>query len=250
MDPNAADRLLHADPVRGRYVDLDSNYRLKVISPIVSDGAASTSLISDPISITGHGRSIQVDAKASSALIGYETAWYALSPRQDGPGLRVIPASIESHINATVQREASPRTNYFQFGPSAAYYRMFFLTRISQADHDIAVLAAPTRDALDAQTAKFEADPSLCASAEDRMCVVIPGHTAVSPHVAVVVNGKEVAVPVGARLRAVTPPRKEAILRTLTVRRLYNGSLIPVDFDRTDAAIFDLPLTGGEEIRW
>jgi hypothetical protein len=36
----------------------------------------------------------------------------------------------------------------------------------------------------------------------------------------------------------------------LTVRRFYNGRLVPVLFDRSRTEVLDLALSGREDIRW
>jgi len=68
------------------------------------------------------------------------------------------------------------------------------------------------------------------------------------------VNGREVTLPVGASVRSAIqaggekdPPR---VLAQLSVRRLYRGKLVPVEFDRTSQEILGLILFGGEEISW
>jgi hypothetical protein len=46
----------------------------------------------------------------------------------------------------------------------------------------------------------------------------------------------------------VTRPR--SVLATLHIERRYLGRLTPVNFNRGDLGVLDLPLSGGEVLRW
>lgn len=246
LDPKVFDALLHPDPLHGGYIDLVAGSRLKVVSPILRDPAQRDNFET----VTGgDDRSLSVAVKASPNFLGYETAWYKMEPKPGGIGERFAFVAGESRIGDQVTTETLPRTDYFVFAPGAAYFRLFFLTRISKADHDIAILGAPTAGALDEMTTRLQENPEDC-----RMCVMIPQDVAVVPHIAVTVNGKEVAVPTGASvataLSASGERNPERVISELQLRRPYANTLAPVIFDRTKPYILRLPLRGGEDLRY
>jgi len=256
----AEQSLLHPSPAVSGYVDLGPGYKLRVVSPILRESAAPGASALAVETVTGEGHSINIDVKASDDLLGYETAWYTLEPRGGSPGLRIVPGSAEARIGADVKPETGPRTNYFAFAPDEAYFRLFFLTRVSHADHDLAMLGAPTRAALDEHTKQFEADPGLCAEKLSAKisgvaCLLIPKEVGVLPHIVVHVNGCEIAlvygaVTVGGAIRQAGQKDPQSTLPTLMVERPYGDRLVPVQFDRSSSDILGLLLVGGESIRW
>ncbi len=254
MDPAAANALLHPDLLRRGSVDLGPHHRLKVVSPIRPDGTAAASSDLEITGITGKDRALTVDLKSSSGPLGYETAWWTLQPRTDRNGVHFVAGPAEARIGDKLTQEAQPRFNYFQFTPDAAYFRLFFLTRLSRADHDIAILSAPTIYDLDEKTARLEENPGACGTPAEPQCILIPKLVAVVPHIAVTVNGKEVAIPAGGRLGdallAAGEKNPQQALATLAVQRFYAGVLTGVDFDRAEPDILNLPMNGGENIRF
>ena len=254
LDPGIAYDLLHASMTSAGYIDVGPEHRLKVTSPILRRDATSDSAAIGSPTVSEQGGKLTVEMRASADFLGYETAWYAVEPYANRAGARIVPISIEDHIDGNTSRADKPRFNYFQFAADAAYYRMFYLTRLSQADHDIDVLAASTRAGLEEQTKRLEADPGLCARNVSRTCAAVPREIAVTPYVLVTVNGLERTIPIGgtvrAALKAAGVSRAEGVLPTLQVERRYAGRLTPVIFDRTRPDILDLLLTGREEIRW
>jgi len=248
LDPKVFDSLLHPGPLQGGYVDLAAGSRLKVVSPILRDPAQRDNFVVE--SPTGSGdRSLAVVVKPTSNFLGYETVWYKMEPRPGGSGERFTFMSGESRTGDQVNTEARPRIDYLVFAPDAAYFRLFFLTRISKADHDIAILGAPTPAALDEMTSRLQENPQDCSG-----CVMIPQDVAVVPHFAVTVNGKEVAVPIGASvataISASGEQNPDRAIATLQLRRPYANTLAPVTFDRTKHDILRLPLRGGEDLRF
>ena len=254
IDPVAANALLQPDVLRGGYVDLGPHHRLKVVSPIFREGAPSGAPSIEATAVSGNNRTLTIDLKASADFLGYETAWFTVEPRADRSGVRFSAGPAELHIADKLTEEAQPRFNYFRFAPDAAYFRLFFLTRISRADHDIAILSARTRAELDEQTTRLEENAAACGTPAQPLCILVPKEVAVVPHIAVTVNGKELAILAGSRVRdaimAAGEKNPQRALATLAVQRFYSGALTSVNFDRTVPDILDLPLSGGEDIRF
>jgi len=113
---------------------------------------------------------------------------------------------------------------------------------------------AATRAELDGAAQSLDSDPDACQKFGAGMCVVLPQHVAANPDVVAMVNGREVALPVGATVRSAVQAGGEKdpqrVLAQLHVRRLYGGKLVAVEFDRASQDIFGLTLLGGEEISW
>jgi hypothetical protein len=258
-DPKAVYDLLHANMLTTGYVDLGPEVRLKVLGPILRSGAGPIASAIEPSSSepprsSRRSRRANMDVRAAADFLGFETAWFEIKPNASEAGAQIVFLSAEDNTAGKVTRASAPHLDYFKFVDGAAYYRLFYLTRISAADHNIAVMAAPTMSDLEEQTKRFAADPSFCTGANSSMCVFIPDQVAVQPHFIVTVRGSTVAVPISGKLQdalkaaGVTQP--ETVLPTLTVQRRYAGALVPVTFNRSHPDILDLLLQGGEDIRW
>jgi len=255
LDPSAAYRLLHADNIQKGYIDLGLEDRLQVVSPIMKAGAAPDAPIVETASTSGNDRQLSVTLRTTDNLIGVETAWYAFQPRPDRAGTTIVPLAAERTIQGKTEPAASPLTNYFQFSPRAAFYRMFYKT--DPADNGITeiMVTAPTRAELDRRTQALTKDFSLCQKSDPEMCMVIPRRVAVNPFMMVTVNGTEVRLAIGSSVRRAIqtgqgPPRVQEVLPQLEILKPYNGKLVPVEFDRSRQEILDVMLLGGEHVSW
>jgi len=254
LNPSDAFRLLHAGTLLSGYLDLAPDYQLKLISPILRDGASPGASALSTETVSGSDTKLSVTVKASADFLGYEISWYALKSRPSAAGSRVVFAKAESHIGDQVTTSPQPRTNHFTFPEESAYYRLFYLIRVSQADHNVAVLSAPTRAELEHQTLAFSTDPEACTKAPLRTCVALPNEVAVTTYIIVTANGAPLPVPVESTvadaLRAAGVSQPATVLPTLAVRRSYKGSPVRVEFDPGQPDILSLILAGREEINW
>jgi hypothetical protein len=249
LDPGLAFHLLYPSDRQTGQVDIAPPVRLQVVSPILRDGAAPDAPI---LETSGNGNSLTVTLKATDNLIGYETAWYAAQSKAAGAGFTIKPLYAERHVNSETERRAQPATNYLQFPPDAAFYRLFY--KSGQTDFTALVVAAPTRAELDRRIGVLNSATASCDQLQNELCVAIPRRVAINPMVPVTVNGVEVMVAWGATvaeaIRNAGERQPEAVLPKLAISRLYNGRPAPVDFDRSSPAVLRLILTGGEEITW
>jgi hypothetical protein len=249
LDSMAAFRLMHASSAS--YVDLGPENRLQVDSPILRDGAAPDAKVLESAKVSQGDTpyDLRVEVKTTADVVGFETAWYAIRPKERGVGFQVAPLYAESHIQGTVDRRAEPRVNYFRFRPEAAFFRTFY-----RGDRTIILVSAPTPAELDRETEALKKDGGACATFPAETCVLLPQNVGMNPHIAVTVNGKEVMVRVGASVRvalvAAGERNPEPLVPRLTVRKLYAGRPAPVQFDPADRGILNLILVGGEEISW
>jgi hypothetical protein len=262
-NPSDAHRLLHAGSAISGFLDLPPGYRLKLVSPILREGASAGASALATDTVSGTDSKLSLTVKSSKDFLGYEISWYAIeanppahaNQRQPGTFVsRVVFSTAESHLGNQVTTSAQPRNNYLAFPETAAYYRLFYLTRVSQADHNVAILSASTRAELDRQTPAFNSDPDACGKAAPHTCVALPKEVAVTAYVTVTANGAPLAVAaessVADALRAAGIAQPPAALPTLTIRRGYKGAPVAVEFDRSKPDILTLTLTGNEDLRW
>lgn len=253
LKPAEPRRLLHAGDARSGYVDLGPENRLQTITPIMREGVAPDAPILETVGASGSGATIDLAVRSTPNLLGVETAWFALIPKTEAPGFTISALGAERNIQGHLERTDVPLADYLRFPAAAAYYRLFY-----KADRDGAavtemVIASATRAELDRQTKAIDAKPELCG-APGALCAVIPRRAAVNTFLVVTVNGAEVTLGAGASVAGAIQAggEKDAkrALPTLAVYRLYGGKPTPIEFDRADAGILRMPLSGGERISW
>lgn len=253
LDPAKAYSLMHSDGVRQGYVDLGPENCLQVITPLTKDADA------DPVTSVGapvvNGYHFALDVETSAGLVGVETAWYAFQPRPEGVGTAIVPVAVERKIGGKTGPAAAPVADRFPFAPKVAFYRMFYKTDPNNNGITEIVIGASTRAELDLDTKALTADSNLCRISDPAMCIVIPRRVGVNPFLRLTVNGAEVRLQPGVRVRNAIiesggPRRVDDVLSQLRILKPYAGRLVPVEFDRTNPQIFDLQLLGGESISW
>jgi hypothetical protein len=165
------------------YIDLQPGWRLRVVTPILKSGGYQLRAAGQQIS----GNNITLSTEAD--FLGYELAYYAVRSR-NGAGVRVEFVSAEIIKEGNTSAQSRPLAPLFQLPHSARYVRLIFLTRISRADHDMALVAARESDALDALTRGVLADPTEACKIETRTyCAWIPQGIAVAPELQRMTNG-------------------------------------------------------------
>jgi hypothetical protein len=249
LEPRVALTLLHL-PERD-YVDLSAGSRLKAIGPLFREGAKPGTRTIE----SAHLADGTLTVNGSPDLVGVETAWYSIEAYKNRAGAQIRFLSAEDRVGDVFTHPRRPSLNYLHFAPDGAYYRLFTITRLSQSDHDMLVLAASTQQQLERQTEILEADPSQCSAlAASGDCIEVPHDVSLADLPVVKVNGVAMAVEGRGTVRdvlgsaGVTQPG--SVVASLYVERLYLGRLTPVEFNRADASILDLPLFGGEVLHW
>ena len=251
LDPAAAYRLMHADGRLTSYVDLGPEDRMQVDSPILREGAPADASVIETTQIGGGtgGNTLNVEIRGSANLIGFETAWFAIRPKESGAGFQVTPLYADSHIRGAVERRPEPRVNYFRFRSDAGFYRMFY-----RGDRTIILVSAATRVELDRETAALKEDVGACKAFPADTCVLVPQTVGMNALIAVVVNGQENSLAVGTTVRraiaAAGERNPESVVARLKVRKMFEGKLAAVEFDPAGVDILNLALVGGEEISW
>jgi hypothetical protein len=119
---------------------------------------------------------------------------------------------------------------------------------VYKADQTSVIVGANSRRELEADTAALLAGTGPCAN-----CVAVPRAMGVNPYQAVMVNGGEVRVALGATLERVIAAagrRPADVMATLQVSKRFAGKMIPIEFARTKPDVLGLVMEGNEEIRW
>jgi len=106
----------------------------------------------------------------------YEFSYYSAQAQRNGR-LRLQFVSAErSKDGQTVPLAAKPQLP-FPLPRKPAYIRLVFLIRISESDHNMAIISAKTRPAVEALTARLKQHPNDCNIG----CVWVPQGVAVRP---------------------------------------------------------------------
>jgi hypothetical protein len=183
------------------FIDLQAGWRLRVVTPILKSGGYVLSNQelngSAPNDAERRVNGNTVEIAAGSDFLGYELAYYAVERR--GRGVGIVLASAEINRDGQRTSQSSSIAPLFALPPAARYVRLIFLLRISNADHDMAVVAANRPDRLDEFTHQVQANPSeACKSEERRYCSWIPNGISVNPERPRMVSGATEWVPASA----------------------------------------------------
>jgi len=241
-------RLLEVSEGRDGYLDLRAGHRLRTVRPIFRDPSTATSAlrqIGDTEAAPGGGLTVTV--RAAEDLVGYERAWYRFI-EGDGSGAALLPMETVLVIEGEETDRPSPLDEWLRFGDDARYFRLLFLSRLTEtAENDILLVGAATPVILEDQTEALRENPARCAALSH--CRKAPVETAVLPFITVDVDDATVPLAPGARVRGAlaTQSKPNESVDGLRVWKPSAGRLVPVRFG--DDSIFELPLLGGERIR-
>jgi hypothetical protein len=170
------------NPSSGAYIDLQPGWRVRVITPVMRDGTHKLS----PTETRTEGNTITL--AAGDNFIGYETAYYGVSPSSGG--VRVDFTVAEFTAAAKSEPRKKSLRPLFDFPRRLRHVRLVYLERRSQADQDMAVIAASDVVTLNATTEEVRERPnSACGSKQKSVCAWIPAGIAVRPEISKAVNG-------------------------------------------------------------
>ena len=109
--------------------------------------------------------------------MGYERDFYSVKP--DGNGVRVRFNGGDLWQNGKSQKVHAPRVSVFQ-GVAGNHVRLVFLTRVSKADHDMAIVSSSDLARLEAITHEVT-NRAECHGDGDASCAWVPNGIAVRP---------------------------------------------------------------------
>ena len=254
LEPNAGFQLLY--PRDSNLVEIDPGVRLQIMTPIVKEGAAPDApLIEATTTVSGSpdtGIAVNINGRFTDNVLGYETTWYSVQPKNRLPGVTVAPTSTERHIGGTTDNPAQPIRNYFQSLNEASFYGLFY--KGGQTEFTALIVGGVTKADLDRRTKILEADTASCELLKNEMCVVIPKRAAVNPMVLVTLNGREKLLNWGATVNVALNSggvrQPSSVLPQLSISKPYGDGMAPLQFDHSDSAVLNLILMGGESISW
>jgi hypothetical protein len=155
------------------YMDLQPGWRLRIVVPLLKSGEFHVSGTAEQID----GNTITLHA---ADLVGYETSYYAIKGKKNS-GVRLEFASAEMTRNGNTLPEPSSPTLPFQLPRRNEHIRLIYLVRVSQADHNMAIVASKRLAALDSFTNRLQESQNICNVNGEVFCSWVPAGIAVRP---------------------------------------------------------------------
>jgi len=224
-------------------LDLNSDFRLQVISPVYSSNTPSA-------------QGAAATTNPSNKPTGYETAYYVFTPSGKDDRVKISRASVaEADQGETTALKNSEAQNGVSFPEAPGYFRLLFRTALSSADHVATIISATDKASLEEAVKQRESGPvESCqgVSAPGANCITFSSDFGVNAEIRVRVNGHEAFVGVEGTVRDAMDLRgpNPIVPTTLTVRRKFQGHLVPVKFDPATHDILGLVLMPEDEINW
>jgi hypothetical protein len=155
------------------YVDLKPGTNLRIVVPVLKSGGYK------PGDLAEHteNRTITV---SSGDVIGYIISNYAVKGRRDG-NVRLHFVSAETTMNGRTLPEVSAPALPFELPRGTEHVRLIYLVRVSQSDHNMAIVASKGLEALNAFTNRLRQDANACQTNQQVSCSWVPAGIAVRP---------------------------------------------------------------------
>jgi len=158
------------------FLDLEVGWRIRVVTPILKSGTFKVQTQELPSS---NGTT---NLKISKDFEGYETDFYSLRAKeQGGIAVQFVSADVtDTNGNRTTKQH--PIVPLFAFPQDVRFVRLLFLTRVSRAEHDEAIIAATSLASLEQLTQRLEENPDEhCRKSTDEVCSWVPEGISVQP---------------------------------------------------------------------
>jgi hypothetical protein len=238
---------------RSASIDLNSNFRLKAVGPLLAPGVTDLKVES-----TIPDRPGAINVKAGPGLAGYETSYYELRPFGGG-GLQIALISAEQTREGKTVAVSRPEGILPSLPPDARCVRLLFMRGEAGVIRYIMLLAGSKYMELEGATGRIEAagdSPGACRAERHAFCHLVPRLSAVTPELRVTVNGKPVYVGIGGTLSEALraggldkpDEQRQALAGGLQVLRPWRENLIPVEAADSPDAMLGLVPIGGEQI--
>ncbi|MGD0760071.1 MAG: hypothetical protein ABR921_14305 [Candidatus Sulfotelmatobacter sp.] len=164
--------VLNAAVARG-FIDLQPGWRIKAFTPVLKSGGYLPAMVDEG----QPGGSVRLSTPAD--LVGYETSYYSVRRREDKgtkeQGVRVELTSVLLTKDGKATKQQEPALQLFDLPETARFVRLLYLVRVSGADHDMAIVAAATPNALDDLTRAIETSPAeRCTIGSAAYCKWVP----------------------------------------------------------------------------
>ena len=155
------------------YMDLEPGWELRVVVPLLKSGGFRTS----DLPATANNGTLSI---SSEDFIGYRVFHYAIGGRKNGL-VRLRFLSAEVTRNGNTIGETHPPALPFALPVQTEHIRLVYLVRVSEADHNMAIIASRRLEALNVFTKQFEKNPNACAISNEVFCAWVPGGIALRP---------------------------------------------------------------------
>jgi hypothetical protein len=214
------------------FIDLTPDFRLRVVYPLYSEGAAE-----------------------KKEVKGVETVLYKIVSDQNDGRVRILPlASKDSSQDRIVPQGAAGRVSPFPSAP--AYFRLFLKKSMSSKDPITVaiILSSVDRKHLDDATKELNCSSEASCQAvtsPNANCILFPTLAGVNAEIRVKVNGQEAFARLGAQVREVLPEAgADERSRSLQVKRLFAGRWVPIKGDADGEELSRLILMPGDVVTY
>ena len=161
--------------VDSSYIDLEPGWRVRVVTPILNSGKFKM----QPNEVQTEGKAVVLNT--GNDFVGYETDYYEVSA-QNVNGVVVRFGSAEFASNGKSRTQSQPLVPLFDLPENVRHVRLLFLTRVSQTEHDQAILGSSSLADLDVLRQRVEYNPpENCRIRPEGICAWVPGGIAVQP---------------------------------------------------------------------
>lgn len=154
------------------YLDLQPGWTLRIVVPLLKSGSTGQ----DSAVIETRGNNLTVRSKE---LIGYETSLYTVERARNGVRVEFLSAEVTREAKTTPQPNAPALP--FALPERAGHIRLIYLVRVSQADHNMAIVSAKHLEKLNDFTSRLRTHPEVCRTAGEISCTWVPQGIAVRP---------------------------------------------------------------------
>jgi hypothetical protein len=120
-----------------------------------------------------------ITVRASQDFLGYEMAFYEIGSERSG-GVTIRFASATLHREDGQIPKTAPAVRLFEFPRWARHVRLIYLIRVSNSDHNMAVLAVRRTEELGPLTLRIKNTPAACQADRTSFCEWIPDGIAVT----------------------------------------------------------------------
>lgn len=153
------------------YTDLHAGSTIRIVVPLVRSGGFRPDLRSSKL----QGNTFSIGAVD---LVGYTTSFYAVTGRSGQVHLKFVSAEqTKDGKSAPVAKAAALLP--FELPRKSEYVRLVYLVRVSQADHNMAIIGCKNRDRLNVYTERLKEDPDICKTSTAIFCSWVPAGIAV-----------------------------------------------------------------------
>jgi hypothetical protein len=239
------------------YFDLTPDFRMLTTSPIYRPDAELT-----PDNLIGYETAHYVFVADpnpdATPLAAAHANRFAIAADSNSDRIRISLSRATEVINGNPAIEKRTLRNDLHFSQSPGYFRLLFMADDNAATVRITraiMLSAPDQTRLaQAVASRQDSAENYCATlaVPGVTCTIFPRNFGVSPELRVRTNGQDFYIRVGGFLQeAIDRPHAESgPPKTLKVRRLFRGRLVPIKFDVNSDDILKLVLLPGDEITW